>query len=319
MTKKTIFKFKAIICFCMFSACLATFAGAAFLTPAIAQTDKILVAGNPPLKQSHVDHLRDFFEWLFEKEFSAAQRTEFQSLIAEKWRSEEKAPAGILDLLKTHDGIQALNDADREEIRRQLLPKMLDSFRNSEGTELNRFLSGVYENRAENPSVRNDADGENAKNGSDSADGKSPSDDRGSASFGDLVGTWRTGSVSTIRYKDLMTGNLSDVSGNMSEYEISPNGSIQYTGFLSTTIYACTTKLFFIKTGKISVSGSTVTFDYRTGERNYQNSCNASLSGIKPIPPATKTARFTLERDENGISLCTLEDDGVKSCLRKVS
>ena len=140
----------------------------------------------------------------------------------------------------------------------------------------------------------------------------------GSPTVTDLAGTRSSASVSGERYKNLRNGELSDVSGNMSEYVISPNGEIQYTGYLSTTIYACATKLFFTKKGKISVSGSLITFDYQTGERDYQNSCNASLSGVKPVPPQKKTVAFTLERDQHGVKLCTL-DEGVQTCLRKVN
>ncbi|HEX8246538.1 MAG TPA: hypothetical protein VF599_00010 [Pyrinomonadaceae bacterium] len=284
---------------------LFCFAGA-FVGSAQAQLkeDRVIVDGNPALKQSHVDKLQDFIEWLFETKFSKAQKSEFQRLVVQKWQAGEKESTGILDILKTHDGIQALSEGDRADVRRELLPKVLDSFRNG-GSDINKFLSGVYENRRENSVT---ADGNAIENGGGG----------NSANLADFAGTWSSGNVSGIRYKNLTNGDLSDVSGNMSEYIISKNGDIQYTGFLSTTIYACSTRLFFTKKGKISVSGSFITFDYKTGERDYQNSCNASLSGVKPIPPQKKTVPFTLERTAQGVKLCTT-DEGVQTCLHKVN
>lgn len=286
--------FLGLFCFC-----------GAFVAPAQAQVqDRVIVDGNPALKQSDVDKLQDFFEWLFETKFSKAQKGEFQSLVVQKWQAGEKESTGILDILKTHDGIQALSESDRADVRRELLPKVLDSFRNGRSSDINKFLSGVYENRRENSLT---ADGNAVENSGGNA-----------ATLADFAGTWSSGNVSGRRYKNLTSGDLSDASGNMSEYIISKNGDIQYTGYLSTTIYACSTKLFFTKKGKISVSGSFITFDYKTGERDYQNSCNASLSGVKPIPPQKKTVPFTLERTAQGVKLCTL-DEGVQTCLHKVN
>lgn len=295
-------KFMSLVFLCLFCFC------GAFVASAQAQLkDRVIVDGNPELKQSDVDKLQDFFEWLFETKFSKAQKVELQRLVVQKWQSGEKESTGILDILKTHDGIQALSESDRADVRRELMPKVLDSFRNGR-SEINKFLSGVYENRRENSAT---TDGNAIENGGSS-------NSSGSATIADFAGTWSSGNVSGIRYKNLTNGDLSDVSGNMSEYIISKNGDIQYTGYLSTTIYACSTRLFFTKKGKISVSGSFITFDYKTGERDYQNSCNASLSGVKPIPPQKKTVSFTLERSAQGVRLCT-SDEGVQTCMHKVN
>ena len=307
MKKQFTNKFWRLVFLCLFCVGCTTLASAQIPTAGGRQKDRVIIDGNPALKQSDVDKLQDFFEWLFEAKLSAAERAEFQSLVVKKGQSGEKEISGILDILKTHREIEALSESDRADVRRQLLPKVLDSFR-AGGNDINKFFSGVYENRRGNSAARKDEQAVDGGGG-----GKN-----GSATVADLVGTWSSGSVSSERYKNLISGDLSDVSGNASEYIISPNGEIQYAGYLSTTIYACATKLFFTKKGKISVSGSTITFDYQTGERDYQNSCNASLSGVKPIPPQKKTVSFTLERDQHGVKLCTL-DEGVQTCLRKVN
>jgi hypothetical protein len=274
------------------------------------QNDPVLAAGNPSLRQSDVKDLRDFFEWLFETTFSPFEQIRFQTLIVQKWNESEKEARGISDLIKTHRQIQTLSAADREKIRLELLPKVAASFVSGQ-SELNDFMSGIYQNSRKNSTAGNDS--QNPVDG-----GERDKISGGAVTLADLAGTWSSGSVSGRRYINLRNNELSDVSGNMSEYIISPNGQIEYTGYLSTTIYACSTRLFFQKKGKISVSGSNITFDYKSGERDYQNSCNASLSGVKPIPPSTKTVSFTLERDGQNVKLCT-SDEGVQTCMYKVN
>jgi hypothetical protein len=301
-------KFRLFIFFCLFCVACASI-GFAQNANGGRQNDPVVAAGNGSLRQSDVKELRDLFEWLFETTFSLAERTRFQTLIIQKWNESEKEARGISDLIKTHRQIQTLSQADREKIRLELLPKVAASFESGQ-SELNDFMSGIYQNSRKNSAAQNDS--QNPADG-----GERDKSSNGAVTLADLTGTWSSGSISGERYKNLRNNELSDVSGNMSEYIISPNGQIEYTGYLSTTIYACSTRLFFQKKGKISVSGSSITFDYKTGERDYQNSCNASLSGVKPIPPSTKTVSFTLEREGQNVKLCT-SDEGAQTCLYKV-
>jgi hypothetical protein len=267
------------------------------------ENDRVLAAGNPPFRQSDADKLQDFFEWLFETKFSAAEQAEFQKLIVKKWNEGEKEAAGISGIIKSHAEFRTVSETDREKVRLEMQPKVAASFQSGQ-SEINDFMAGIYQKSRKNSVARNDP-----RNSID--------DGVGAVTLADLAGNWSSGSVSSERYKNLASGDLSDVSGNMSEYIVSAKGDIQYSGYLSTTIYACSTRLFFTKKGKISISGSTITFDYRTGERDYQNSCNASLSGVKPIPPQRKTVPFTLERSGQEVKLCTV-DEGVQTYLYKV-
>jgi hypothetical protein len=221
-------KLPSLVLLCLFFIC------GAFVGSAPAQLkDTVIVDGNPALKQSDVDKLQDFFEWLFEKKFSKAQKGEFQSLVIKKWQSGEMEITAFLGVLKSHTEIQALNESDREKIRQLLLPQALDTLRRRRN-EINEFLTAIYENSRNDSSVSNSDQNaiENAGSG-------------GSVTLADLAGTWSSGNVSGIRYKNLTNGDLSDVSGNMSEYIVSAKGDIQYTGYLSTTIYSCSTRLFF--------------------------------------------------------------------------
>lgn len=303
MKRQVINKFRIFVIFSIFNLCCAAVVMAQPSVSAKGQTEKVLVAGNPSLKQSDVDELIAFFEWLFETRFTDQQRTKFQALAIKEWKSGEQAVKGMTEIIENNRKFQMMDTGRREKIRQTLTPEITASFKN-EPSEVNTLLLEVYQN-AEKNSAPDNKPGNSGNSG-------------GNVSLADLAGTWSTSSVSGDRYKNLATGELSDAGGNIIEYIISPNGKIKYTGYMSTTLYACTTKLFVTKTGKISISGSNITFDYTSGERDYNSSCNSSLNGVKAIPPTKKTYPFTIERDEYGLKLCTLEE-GNQFCIRKKS
>jgi hypothetical protein len=139
----------------------------------------------------------------------------------------------------------------------------------------------------------------------------------GAVKLADLAGIWSTSSVSTERYRSFVTGELSDPSGSIIEYQISPNGAIKHVGYLSSTVYSCTTKLFISRTGRVSLNGLNITFDFAPGKRMYQT-CSASASRNDTLPAERKTYLFRLERDKYGLQLCTVED-GKDFCIRKKS
>jgi hypothetical protein len=144
-----------------------------------------------------------------------------------------------------------------------------------------------------------------------------PSNRGGAVKTADLAGIWSTSSVSGDRYKSLVTGELSDPSGSIIEYKISPDGEIEHVGYLSSTVYSCTTKLFISRSGRISISGSNITFDFSPGKRMFQ-SCSASSRRNDTLPAERKTYPFRLERDQYGLQLCTVEN-GKDLCFRKKS
>ncbi|HLM61425.1 MAG TPA: hypothetical protein VK308_11535, partial [Pyrinomonadaceae bacterium] len=78
--------FRSLVLLCLFCfGCAA--AGFAQTSIVGGQKDSVLIDGNPALKQSHVEKLQDFFEWLFAARFAVAERDEFQKLIIRKWQS----------------------------------------------------------------------------------------------------------------------------------------------------------------------------------------------------------------------------------------
>jgi hypothetical protein len=113
-----------------------------------------------------------------------------------------------------------------------------------------------------------------------------------------------------------VTGELSDPNGTLIEYEISPDGRVKYAGYTSNSFYSCTVQMFVYKTGRASINGSNITFDYAPGSRTHIP-CAAAKRETK-IPAERKTIPFKLERDEYGLKFCTMEN-GTEVCLRKAN
>ncbi len=286
---------------------LTAFSGAVFAQKAIENSDKILIAGEYSFTQNDINRLTEIFEWLIGGKLTDAQRRRYQALVVEETQTIKDYAKNFATMLRSYEKIQTFDPARREQIRLQLLPDIVDAME-KENTEANRILLSVYRNAKTR-----------------TADNKSPDDSGGddtgntnsAIKVADLAGIWSTSSVSTERYRSLVTGELSDPSGSIIEYKISPDGEIKHVGYLSSTVYSCTTKLFITRSGRISLSGSNITFDFAPGKRMYQT-CSASASRNDTLPAERKTYPFRLKRDEHGLKLCTVES-GKDFCIRKKS
>ncbi len=281
---------------------VAALAALAFAQPANA--DKVLVSGKHILRQSDIDRLTEIYEWLLAARFTPAERRQYQKLIASEARVNEQTAGAIASMLESYDKIQAATPEKREQVRRQLLPEIV-SIMEKDDSEASKLLLSIHR---KSPGADDD---------DRPADDSRSEDSSGAVTVADLAGIWSTSSVSGTRYKSLVTGELSDPSGSIIEYQISPNGTIKHVGYLSSTVYSCTTKLFISRTGRISVNGSRITFDFAAGKRMYQT-CSQSASRNDTLPAERKTYSFRLERNEYGIlQLCTTEENGKDFCISK--
>lgn len=298
---------KILITRIMAVALLTVFAGGAFAQNQTGSGDRVLVTGKYSLKQSDIDRLTEIYEWMFAGEFTPAQRRRYQKLIVEEAKTNERTAQSIHVMLQSFKKIRAAGAQKQEQIRLELVPEIVSALEN-ENNETNNLLLEVYRNAQGATSDKNPS--------FDDSEPNQPKNRGGAVKVADLAGIWSTSSVSGERYRSLVTGELSDPNGSIIEYKISPNGEIKHVGYLSSTVYSCTTKLFISRTGRISISGSNITFDFAPGKRMYQT-CSASASRNDTLPAERKTYPFRLERDQYGIQLCTTEENGKDFCIRR--
>ncbi|HEY8559529.1 MAG TPA: hypothetical protein VIL74_03935 [Pyrinomonadaceae bacterium] len=273
--------------------------------------DPVLVSGKYTLRQTDIDRLTEIYEWLLASRFTAGERRQYQKLIVAEARVNERTAGGIASMLESYDKIMAATPEKREEVRRQLLPEIV-AIMEKDDSEASKLLLSLHRKSEDAP-----GDDNQALNDSPSVDSNRQRTGGGAVTVADLAGIWSTSSVSGTRYKSLVTGELSDPSGSIIEYQISPNGTIKHVGYLSSTVYSCTTKLFISRTGRISINGSNITFDFAPGKRMYQT-CSQSASRNDTLPAERKTQPFRLGPDEYGImQLCTTDENGKDFCIRK--
>ncbi|MGW0664458.1 hypothetical protein [Streptodolium elevatio] len=157
--------------------------------------------------------------------------------------------------------------------------------------------------------------------GSDDDAGKADTDKgdggKGGSVPKELVGSWRTGSGATVQYQDAITGAYAPPSGSTGELTIKSDGSYTDNGLLQTTMYNCTTSLFVMEEGKVSVSGDKVTFKPSKVKTSMQNTCSESSNFYnRDGTKNTKVDTFELTQDTNGPVLRLTDEEGASSDYR---
>ncbi|WP_436770559.1 hypothetical protein [Yinghuangia sp. YIM S09857] len=133
----------------------------------------------------------------------------------------------------------------------------------------------------------------------------------------ELVGAWRTGSGATVEYQDAITGKYAPPSGSTGELIIKADGSYTDNGLLQTTMYNCTTSLFVMEEGKVTVSGDKATFKPSKVKTSMQNTCSESSNFYnRDGTKNTKVDTFELTQDTNGPVLRLTDEDGASSDYR---
>lgn len=275
---------------------------------------EVLVGGNPPLTQENVDSLREFYERGLNIEFSAEQREEFQSIIIEGWRKSQKTDSkGLSKWLDTVSKINSLEGEKREKIKDKLRDVVLADLRKASETKLTRLVLGIYENSGNSETVSAKSEIESAQNETSRETAKSTdstnqtADDfkpvAGAIKFSDLVGKWNKGTVATYGYQNTTTNDYRSGYGAANMHVIYANGNFDYTNYAQVSGYGCTTELFTSMKGRVSVSGSQVTFNYVSGNVKGKDSCKSE--GFNR-PAQIRATTYRLERDKDQLRLCEI-------------
>jgi len=78
--------------------------------------DRLLASGDPPLMQSTVDQLIDFFEFGLHSKFDPAERAEFRAQRVAEWKNgDQKGRDAILSILELRRKLTGLDDSKLRE------------------------------------------------------------------------------------------------------------------------------------------------------------------------------------------------------------
>lgn len=137
-------------------------------------------------------------------------------------------------------------------------------------------------------------------------------------SSGEVVGSWKNGSVGSIQYQNQVTGALKSGRGSVFTYKFLANGTYEFIGYMEMNMYNCNNTLFNQITGKYSVAGSNIFLSPTRDFWRSTNSCAASGNKQQTKTPTKKVLSFQTKTNEYGQQLlCVSEGAAEETCYRK--
>ena len=285
---------------------------------AFGQNSRVLVAGDPPLTRADSDAILLYYSRALMLDLSDEQRSELEKHLIRNWRNARGAERqNLAKFIKTVETINAWDHDKLERLQGELELAVLADLRNSRGNEFNRMILDIYAERGREEFGTGEDDRASAGSnnpepsaGDAGAENFSPAPGLGLSS---LAGKWVKGSVSSYGYRNTVTNEYRSAHGAANEHEIRPNGTFDYSNFASISGYGCTTELFTSMKGRISVSGSRVTFTYVSGTVRGKDSCK-STGFTKPAQIAAST--YELQRSSGKLRMCEVGKEN-PTCLYK--
>ncbi|WP_035958725.1 hypothetical protein [Bryobacter aggregatus] len=118
-----------------------------------------------------------------------------------------------------------------------------------------------------------------------------------------FLGRWSTGSVSTVQYKNSVTGVAAPATGNRFSWEFRADGTYNFTGLMQSTFYSCTTSTFMNESGTYELSGDVISVKPEKNPYQMRYSCSPSSDNEKPGKLIPKSYRVRVLSDSSGQKL----------------
>lgn len=283
------------------SLALAALLFAAAAVPVGARQNRaVLAGGDPPLTRAMVEEVAGFFEWLFETRMGAAERGELERILVGVWRRDARDDIkSVVEFGELNAKLAAATEAQRDEVRAAMLPKVMESLR-AEPDDFSRLMLGVYETALA-------AHGEGSEGTAAQPGGLAT----------ELFGSWRTSQLSMLVYQNQITGSTTPGSGTTMQYRFLPDGRFEYNGYLQSTMYNCTTTLFNPMTGTYTVDGSRLTLTPRTNVWQMRNNCAPRSNKESAGKMDVLTYQLSFKQEGGRHFLCLSGADGKGSCYQK--
>jgi hypothetical protein len=267
-----------------------------------AQTgEKVLLStGGKQLKQSDVNKMIEFYEWVFEAKFSADERARFAEYTAREFRANPaNARKTIDDIVGVLPKFQAASEDVQAKTRKDFLDVFLSEARKNTD-ENSQMLIGIYE-------------AAHGGNDSDAAENKANENapvnnaDEGVGNISAIVGNWVWGSSGSSTYSS--GGSYIGSNGSRHTYQFNPNGTVEYTGIMNVMTAGCRMQVFRSAKGRASLSGNTLTINWSPAAFSRADSCSPSKDYKKTLPAETETFQVKFKTDYGQRQLCMTGKD----------
>jgi hypothetical protein len=121
----------------------------------------------------------------------------------------------------------------------------------------------------------------------------------------ELVGSWFTGTVSSIHYHDPVVGSWADPNGEGFYLILDSDGSYEEGAVIQSTMYGCSSKLLGRAVGDWSIEGYQLWLARESGETSITGNCTGS--GTNTMGPEVAIYYWELGPDDYGTETLTLK------------
>jgi hypothetical protein len=228
--------------------------------------------------QAYADRVIPYYEWLFETQFTSAQRSEYRQIKTEDF---QKDPAGEKksadDLLNNFNTIKSKNENEQAKVRGIVMNTFVDDLRGMTDSREAQLLLAVYD----------------AKQAEDSKAASA----NGTGNISAYAGKWawsRTGTGVVIG------GVYAGGNGSRFTYEFAANGTVKFTGIMNVMQGGCSQEMFQTRDGKASVSGNSLTINWGPEKFSRKFSCDAANDYTKTLPAKVEKLKVNFKTNSTG-------------------
>ena len=227
---------------------------------------------------AQIDKVVQYYEWLFETQFSSAQRNAYREIKNEDYQNDPAGEKkGADDLIKNFSTIKSKSESEQERVRGTVLNSFIPDLRSMNDNREAEFLLSVYDAKQESD--------ERAAN------------ENGAGDISAYAGKWvwsRTGSGVIIG------GAYAGGNGSRFTYEFAANGGVKFTGIMNVMQGGCSQQVFQFREGKASVSGNNLTISWQPEKFTRDFSCDTGGNYTKTLPAKVEKLKVSFKNNSTG-------------------
>ncbi|MBW4598113.1 MAG: hypothetical protein KME29_00475 [Calothrix sp. FI2-JRJ7] len=266
--------------------------GATSNIPAQAGESKaLLIADNQSLSQSDIDKVIAFYEWAFAVKFTPEQRNQYKSIKLNDFSSDpEGTRKDFDDIISTYTQFLAKNEEEQSQTRQAFNAEFIKELRKLPSDAEAKLLLSIY-------------DSAHSQTASNNVDNSS----KGVGDISSIVGKWVWARTGSSTYSN--AGTFVGSNGSRFTYQFLPNGTVEYTGIMNIMSGGCSQQIFKSRTGKVSLSGSTMTINWSKATFTRDFSCDRANNYTKTLPAEKETYQVRFKTDLGQKQLCLTGKD----------
>ena len=239
--------------------------------------------------QRGAEKLIQYYEWLFETQFTDRQRSEYADIKAEDFRIDGANERKSIDsLMEKFAAVKSKNENEQARVRGLVIGDFVKGLQDAGNDNKEaKFLLSVYDNQQSKEAREAEANG--------------------SGDISAYIGKWvwaHTGSGVVSGTGVWMGGN-----GSRFTYEFFSNGHVKFTGIMNVMQGGCSQQIFRSIEGSASVSGNNLTISWQPEKFTRDFSCDTANNYTKTMPAKVEKHKISFKTDLGQKQMCFLGEE----------